>query len=56
MIFNDEWIKEVNEARKTNKPKLALIYKNGFKGTEEFSKNKMTDWEVKSSAGSIMRI
>jgi hypothetical protein len=56
MIFNDEWMKEINEARKTNAPKLALTYKNGFIGTKNFSKNKLIDWEVKSSIGAQMKI
>jgi hypothetical protein len=33
MIFNAEWVKEINESRKTNAPGLALTYKNGFVGT-----------------------
>ena len=56
MIFNDEWTKEINNSKKTNAPKLALTYKNGFVGTEDFSKNKLTDWEVKSSKEAQMKI
>jgi hypothetical protein len=56
MMFDDEWTKEINEAKKTNAPKLALTYKNGFVGTEDFSKNKLTDWEVKSSKEAQMKI
>jgi hypothetical protein len=49
-------MEEINEVRKKNAPKLALTYENGFIGTENFSKNKLTDWEVKSSKRAEMEI
>jgi hypothetical protein len=56
MLFNEEWVKETNEAKTTKEPRLDVIYKNGFKGTGDFYQNKMVDWEVKSANNTIMEI
>jgi hypothetical protein len=49
MLFDSDWINEVNDSKTTKEPRLTLTYKNGFKGTTDFYNNKMTGWEVISA-------
>jgi hypothetical protein len=56
MLFDEEWVKETNDAKTTDKPRLEVIYKNGFIGTTDFYKNRMTDWEVISANNTQLEI
>jgi hypothetical protein len=56
MLFDKEWVKETNDVKTTNKPRLEVIYKNGFIGTTDFYKNRMTSWEVVSANNTQLEI
>jgi hypothetical protein len=46
LVFEADWIKATNKAKTSKQPRLALKYKNGFKGTKDFTKNELKSWEV----------
>ena len=56
MQFDEDWLKEINRTKGTNAAELVITYENGFAGTGDFDKNKMTGWEVKSASGSKIEI
>ena len=56
MLFYEDWVGEINDSLKTKKPRLTVEYKNGFKGTSDQDKNKMTGWEVLSANNTELEI
>jgi hypothetical protein len=56
MLFSEDWVKETNDSKTTKEPRLTVTYLNGFKGTTDFYKNKMTAWEVISATENKMEI
>jgi hypothetical protein len=50
MMFDKNWLKEINQGRKLAESKLVVNYLNGFAGTANANKNELTGWEVKSAS------
>lgn len=56
IIFDEGWVEETNDSKATEEPRLTVTYKNGFKGTPDFTKNRMSGWEVVSAEGVEVQI
>jgi hypothetical protein len=49
IIFGEDWIEKTNLSKNTKEERLAVNYKNGYKGTTDFDKNELTGWKVVSA-------
>jgi hypothetical protein len=56
MIFDGDWVEKTNASKNTKEERLAVSYKNGFKGTKDFYMNDLTAWTVVSALETKMEI
>ena len=46
MKFDKDWVELMNKEKDTRRAGLSVDYLNGFEGTADYNKNRMTDWKV----------
>jgi len=56
MLFDEDWVKVTNDSKDTKEASLSVTYLNGFKGTDAFNRNRMTDWKVRSAKNDVMEV
>lgn len=54
MIFDGDWVEKTNASKSTKEERLAVSYKNGFKGTKDFNENYLAGWTVVSAEDNKM--